>query len=410
LNAFFNTSDAAVQQKAWQESQYHMETAGGTSRLKAAINLVQSASHTQEAENSSWLKDMNNTIALADALDHSGAQALLRYVKASIGIEDDEPEAIEWLREAIPYLKAQEYFGEDWSHMLTNARAILGRAEMVQNGLRFESIEPESSDTDEELNATRDVLLASQQAAKEESLTTLRESEEGLEDIAWNAVVIGHPNRFEDVGEASRYAHQLAKKLIERGNIPAAALPFAPAMLVGLLWFLWSSQKLTYLEPELAQGQANTLAELIKDIVTHWSPPDNEPWYSLIQNFPKRIDKVLSYIENPPRKRVHGEIKAKKEDLIREAQEVLSQVHKDYSEALPACAAFVTGILAVKNTYSPLQGSAPEAIHKKLIDAVQLLNADNEGRFYPYLMRGFETVRNREPNELERWRSEQQSN
>ena len=90
-------------------------------------------------------------------------------------------------------------------------------------------------------------------AEEEVGPTRLREQEENLEDVAWNAVVIGYPNRFEDVGEASGYAVLLAKKLIERGDLPDVALPFTPAMLVGLLWFLWSDQQMSYLAPEVAE-------------------------------------------------------------------------------------------------------------------------------------------------------------
>lgn len=49
----------------------------------------------------------------------------------------------------------------------------------------------------------------------------------------------------------------------------------------------------------------------------------------------------------------------------------------------------------------------PEDKHEKLTDAVWALNDANEGRFMPYLMEGFESVRNAEPDELERWRLEQ---
>jgi CHAT domain len=411
LDAFFYNPDPAVRQQAWQEAQHRLQGTGGTIRMKAGIMLVQSASDAQKAENKQWVKDMDGAIELADALNHNGAQALLRYTKAYLGLERGNPEAIEWLKNAIPYLKSHEYFGDDWSRMLIDARAILRRVEMAEKGLQFVHHGPESEDADESLNAIIDTLLATQREAEEEvGSTILREKEESLEDIAWNAVVIGHPNRFEDVGEASHYADQLVRKLVDRGNIPAAALSFAPAMLVGLLWFLWSSQKLTYLEPELAEGQAGTLVELIKDIAAHWSPPDHEPWYSLIESFLKGIDEVLAYLEDVPYERVHHDIKEKVEDLTREAQEVLAQVHGSYPEALPACAALITGTFAVKNRYSPLQGSVPEDIHEKLTDVVWSLNADNEERFYPYLMRGFEVVRNREPDELTKWRWEQQSN
>jgi hypothetical protein len=76
------------------------------------------------------------------------------------------------------------------------------------------------------------------------------------------------------------------------------------------------------------------------------------------------------------------------------------------TDVAAAAAAYVTGVLAIKNRYSPLDGSVPEYKHEKLTDAVWALNGANEGRFMPYLIEGFESVRNAEPDELERWRLE----
>ncbi len=65
---------------------------------------------------------------------------------------------------------------------------------------------PESAGADEVLDEVVKVMFATQQAEEEElGAVELRPREGSLEDIAWNAVVVGHPNRFEDVAEASQY-------------------------------------------------------------------------------------------------------------------------------------------------------------------------------------------------------------
>jgi hypothetical protein len=102
---------------------------------------------------------------------------------------------------------------------------------------------------------------------------------------------------------------------------------------------------------------------------------------------------------------VHEETANQIPKLREEAEAVLESLAG--TDVAAAAAAYITGILAIKNRYSPLDGSVPEDKHEKLTDAVWALNAANEGRFMPYLMEGFESVRNAEPDELERWRLEQ---
>ena len=411
LDAFFEGHDPALAEPAWAEAARRVTEDGGPVRLGAAMLLIQGESDAEQKKDSpGWAVESGGVIALADALEHSGAQALLRYTRARTGLMRGDPKSLARLEDCVPYLKAREGFGPIWSRLLTDARATLRKAEMAKQGLGVQRHGPGSEEPDEAVEALLDAMLASQAGAEEETgATRLRDTEKSLEDITWNAVVIGHPNRFEDVGDATRYAALLARKLVERGHLPEACEPHAAALLVGLLWFLWSSQNVTYLAPEMAEGQAGALRELIRDVAEHWSPPDGEPFYVLVRDFPEKVGEALAYLDGLPYESVHQGIKERLGGLGGEAKELLSRVGEQFPEALPSCTAFVTGTLAVRNTYSPLDGSVPEDMQKKLADAVWSLDLENEGRFYPYLMRGFEAVRAREPDELERWRLEQSS-
>ena len=76
----------------------------------------------------------------------------------------------------------------------------------------------------------------------------------------------GYPNRFEDTIEASAYAGIVARKLVARGFVAQQAAPIAHPMLTGLLWWLWSSQNTSYLDPAVVEGQTGTLRVMLDDL------------------------------------------------------------------------------------------------------------------------------------------------
>ena len=73
---------------------------------------------------------------------------------------------------------------------------------------------------------------------------------------------------------------------------------------------------------------------------------------------------------------------------------------------MPGAAAYISGVLIEKNTFSPLDESVPEDIGETLTEAFNTIDLANESRYFPYLSKGFEAVRNQETNELDRWRNE----
>ena len=59
-------------------------------------------------------------------------------------------------------------------------------------------------------------------------------------------------------------------------------------------------------------------------------------------------------------------------------------------------------MLATRNRFSPLEGE--DYLYDGMVASHHGVDRDNEGRFRRYLVDGFAAVRDREPDELERWR------
>ncbi len=206
-------------------------------------------------------------------------------------------------------------------------------------------------------------LMGAYQAAEAKTgAVAVRDVETGIDDILWNAVVAGYPNRFQDMPEASAFARQIAQKLERGGFLPAASMRHAPAMLAGFLRHLWDSQNLMYLAPEMAEGQAGALRVLIDDIRANWAPPDKSPWYARVEPVPRLVDDLLKFIDGLKWEEIYKHLDRRMDALASELKAILDKVQGAHPAALGACAAYVSGVVIMKNTFSPLDGSVPESI------------------------------------------------
>jgi hypothetical protein len=250
-------------------------------------------------------------------------------------------------------------------------------------------------------------LMGAYQAAEEKyGGVVVRDVENGIDDIVWNAVVAGHPNRFQDMPETAAFARQVAQKLERGGFLPSAAMPYAPSMLAGFLRHLWDSQNLMYLAPEMAEGQAGAVRVLVDDIRVNWAPPDKTPWYAQVGPVPRLVDDLLKFIDGLKWEEVYKHLDRRMDALASELKAILDKVQSAHPAALGACTAYVGGVVIMKNTFSPWDGSVPESIGERLTKVYHALDANNEARLFGYLAKGFESVRNAQPDELARWRME----
>jgi hypothetical protein len=246
---------------------------------------------------------------------------------------------------------------------------------------------------------------AAQQAEESErGVVGLRSSERTLQDVAHNAIVIGWPNRFEDMREAAAYVTTLVSKLVQRGFIPAAARPGAEVVLTGVLHDLWGRQHSVGLQPDLVEGWSNTLVEAIHDVARNWANPEMNPWHERLADFHEHLEETLAFLEACTYDEVYTHLDPRFKTLAAQATRLLEDVAKSHPDAVAASYGWLAGTIVRRNTYSPLDGSVPEDIDNRMKKLAAELWTSGERYMARYLMDGFAAVRNREWDELERWR------
>ena len=408
LDAYFRPDpDDARKYAAWIAAEEELGRLENP-RIEAAFELVRTMTELQNVATPAEVAALDSVIAVADQLRHLPTRAMLRLVKASQVFEQrPSSEAAELFEAAIRYLAPLAAFEPSWNGLLSGARRKLALQRAGEEGMEIKTHMPPGEQDDGQMRAIMEALMGAQQAVAEEyGHVTVRDVEAGLDDILWNAVVMGHPNRFEDIPESVTFADQVALKLEHQGFIPASAKRFATPMLAGLLRHLWDSQNLMYLSPDMAEGQTAAMHALVEDIRANWSPPDGKAWYAIAEPAPRLVDEVLTFIEKLKWEEVYQHLNRQMDALAKSLKAILAKVQASYPDALGSCAAFVSGVVMTKNTFSPLDGSVPEDIGEQLTKVYHELEEDNESRFFGYLKEGFEKVAQRPPDELSRWRME----
>jgi hypothetical protein len=405
LDAYFDGRTEHARAKTLRDPELLGQLLSGGMRARAARQLIAGFAKLQPGESDleAQLVEIAHAIALADELRHPAAMAMMRYVRASLAMErgDGERER-SWMRDAIVHLGMLPTSNSTWDNALATLRAELRKRTLRDRGLEVRHHEP--ADETGVLETVMAIKLATEQAQEEElSPVVPRENEEGLNDILWNAVVAGHPNRFEDTIEASAYAGIVARKLVARGFVAQQAAPVAHPMLTGLLWWLWSSQNTSYLDPAMVEGQTGTLRVMLDDLAGSNPLEGSEPWRQELRSFAGDVDTVLSALEKVRWEQAYLEIPKRMTALQAQAEALLARIAEASPGALSGAAAYLTGVVAVKNVFTPLEGQ--DDMHKHMTAVVDALSGSNEGRFMQYLAKGFEAIRTREPDELARWRS-----
>jgi len=378
---------------------------GKNPRIEAALSVVQTMSEVRDLNNPEQAAALDGAIGVADMLHHLPSRAMLRFVKADQTA--DEGLGAASIEDAIRYLVPLAAIEPAWDHVLLAARKKLAGAQLKARGFGIRTRLPEGQQDDGSMHEIMEAIMGAQLEAEEiYGAAAIRDVEAGIEDILWNAVVAGHPNRFEDIPESVAYSLQVARKLERRGFLPACAMPYAPSMLAAGLRHLWDSQNLNYLSPDFAEGQAGAVHALVEDIAANWAPPVSKSWYVLVEPVPRLIEEVLAFIHGLSWENIYKHLDSRMEVLSEQLKEILDKVNASHPTALAACAAYVSGVVMVKNTFSPLEGSVPESIGERMTKVFHALDADNESRYFSYLSKGFEKVANRAPDELARWRME----
>jgi hypothetical protein len=376
-------------------------------RIEAALELVRTMSELKGIDTQAEAEALGEAIAVADALHHLPARAMLRLVRANHADAQGTGVDATLLHEAIRYLAPLAAFEPQWGPLLGNARGKLAMQRASASGLEIRTQLPAGEEDDGSMRAIMEAMMGAQQAAEERyGRAAIREVETDVDDIVWNAVVMGHPNRFEDLRESVAFAEQVARKLADRGLLPPNTMRHAPLMLAGLLRYLWDSQNLNYLGQDAAEGQAGAVTALLEDIRANWVPPDGQEWSALVEAAPELIDEALGFIDGLSWEDVYKHLDPRMDALAEQLKAMLAGVQTAHPAALGGCAAYVCGVVMAKNTFSPLDGSVRESIGERLTKVYHELARANESQFFAYLTSGFQKVANRPLDELARWRME----
>lgn len=114
------------------------------------------------------------------------------------------------------------------------------------------------------------------------------------------------------------------------------------------------------------------------------------------------VDTVLNVLEQVRWEQAYLEIPTRMTALQAQVEALLARIAEVSPGALAGAAAYLTGVVAVKNVFTPLE--CQDDMHKHMTAVVNALSGNNEGCFMQYLAKGFEAIRNREPDELARCR------
>jgi hypothetical protein len=223
-------------------------------------------------------------------------------------------------------------------------------------------------------------------------------------EVLHNAVLARRDLGMEAMPESFAFARQVATRLQQLGALPPAAVPHASTALAGLLVWMWGTQNVVSLPGEIVEGQVGVISELLASLRAHWPPADAQ-WFEDVRPFQDEIPTWLAELDELP----YGDELYRSLDQIierieRRAEELLARAEAREPARVPDAAAWILGCLVERNTWSYTDGSVPEDICDRLVALGARLGGKGEAFFWPWLERGFREVRERVPDELDRWR------
>jgi CHAT domain-containing protein/tetratricopeptide (TPR) repeat protein len=408
LNRYTSVEATDVERRdAYSRAMEHLLKRPDDVRLKAAVAFVQLSAEVTPGKQFG-VEYLEKIAKIAEQLNHAEGEALIRYaiVKQTEDGSDQSEYAIA-LDRAIAVLDHLSNRADHWYRMRLEFLAERRR-------VKLEAISPQHTD-DKIIEAFQQIKLGvEEQEERRRGQVELRRPERGLEDIAWNAVVVGSQTRFRDLYSKGAFAWFFAEKLSQAKVITAEVIPNARRMAGGLLCFLWDSQKITHLEPEMADGQTGTLCGLIESLKSNWSPPEVSPGSALVSPIAERLDSLSkSRSESKAGKyaralrAVQGEKEADNLGAIeRSIEAVVASATKVSAACAADCAAWLIGLLAEKSYTLSSQGEEARTLARSLEATHASLMERAEGWYFPYLMTGFQRVREGSFSVLDEWRNE----
>jgi hypothetical protein len=352
-------------------------------KLDAAVQLTEALSPLDEREPRRLEGELRFALEAAEQLGNAGLTGAVR-LRLAVVLHDAgrDGDALAVLAPALPVFDGLALARPGWGKSRLGAYALW---KLLDAGQRGEGVlvPPDTADDSNSLKAAVGTAAIAEGARR----LPLRLPEAGLDDLLWNAVVVGHPRRFDRARARMEVAASLADKLRIAGEIPGST-PWAVTVLAGLLSYLWEA--VTALDDEAATAAAGVLRVAVGDLRDYWNPPASE-WFTVLQSFCSAV--AISIEDVRAGKGAEGGL----ERVHRSWVETALTLRREHHYALASGSAFALGFITQLASELP-NADGPVAAYVR--DAYEVVAAMVKayGALRQYRL-GFPT-----PNELTAWR------
>lgn len=227
----------------------------------AWCSLAETAFGSQEGPGTR--ERLDDLASVANDLGELQAEAACRMASVELAARHDDLDTQRaTLDAAIDACQTLSRTDPQWSRVLQHVMARRQRLDlsMEPETIRFDSGLTVNDRSDPAVAAIFEIQNALDlRATRRAGALLARLPDLSLDDLAWNSVVIGQRNRFLEAFACAGFAAQIARRACVRGWMDAHAEADFRRVSAGLLHYLWSSQRMTHLDRELAVAQSATL-------------------------------------------------------------------------------------------------------------------------------------------------------
>ena len=351
--------------------------------------------------------------ALAHDLGAFGGESLCWTAAADLLGQDGQAEAArDALDRAIDAADAASRHDGKWVQPLNS---LLAAREKMDLDFEIPEIEISSGvkvndRSDPAVRALLELQHAfDQREARRTGVLRPRLPEQSLDDLCWNAVVLGERNRFSDEFPCAGFCRLLAARATHLGFIRPEEEAAVRRVAAGSLRFLWSAQRMTHLERERAVGQAGTLRVALEALGSDNLASDG-PTFEAMRHIERLGDEFKAQAGGSAanrfaraRERLQGQVAGADAGSIAHAIEAMIAGTPASSRDRAHRAAWGMGYL-LELAYDLTLGDRPAAA-AGILAAHSHLESDAEANLWAYLVDGFEETRKTPLDPLIRWRS-----
>jgi len=399
--------------EAYRAALLEREKNPGHARLQAALTWVDLAARVDLGSGFNPV-EVERLAILARAIGHPAGEALMRLSIAQ-SPQENLDRRLAGLDAAIRALEPVAPLSRVWEQALQSCLAERQRLSVPKEPQFIPGPVSVNDMSDPAVQAVFTIQHAlDHQNIRRHGKLGVRLPEETLAEVAWNAVVIGQQDRFAARYAQAEFAAALAEKLVGLGLLAPQARPHAARIAAGFLPFLWSTQRITHLDRELAVGQSNALRLVFESILAHWTPPETSPAFSLLAPLPAQIEARLRARQQAGLSKYARALRALTQpegeteelsSLAGELDPIVNQLAGRSPQALADGAAWILGLLLETSLSLSTQDEVSREAAADLLRVHAGLDRHAEGWFAHYLFAGFESVRNSPLLFLDLWRA-----